>query len=87
MPRSRGSRVEVEPVVALAESSAQTGQRTAKIAAQILRDNGFIIPTAAQREALLIAFVRAGYVIYGRGAESFRANGRTRTGTVLPTGI
>lgn len=66
MPKDKDATVAIEPVVRLADDAVQTGQRTAKIAAEILREKGFIVPTAAQREALLIAFVRAGYVIYGK---------------------
>lgn len=66
MTRRKDATVLIEPVIALADDSAQTGQRTARIACEILRERGFIIPTAAQREALLVAFVRAGYVIYGK---------------------
>jgi hypothetical protein len=66
MPRTKDTTVAIAPVVALSDGSVQTGQRTAKIAAEILRESGFIVPTASEREALLIAFVRAGYVIYGK---------------------
>jgi len=54
---------------------SQSGHRTAKIAAELLRESGFVIPTAAQREAILIAFVRAGYVIYGKAFDVVRCNG------------
>src|SRR4051812_4733972 len=49
-------------------ASRSTGQQTAKLAAQILvgKRLGFVVPTAREREAILIAFVKAGYVIYGR---------------------
>lgn len=63
MSRSDGTTVSVLPVVSRAEDSARTGQKTAKLAAEILCDtnSGFVIPTASQREAILIAFVRAGF--------------------------
>jgi hypothetical protein len=49
-------------------ASRQSGQQTAKAAAKILvaKQLGFVVPTAKEREAILIAFVRAGFVIYGR---------------------
>ena len=74
MPRSKDASVSIEPVIELADESAQTGQRTAKIAAEILRESGFVIPTAAEREAILIAFVRAGYVIYGKAFDVLKCS-------------
>jgi hypothetical protein len=52
----------------LAFDRGQTGQRTAKLATEILVESGsgFIVPSAAQRKAILIAFVQAGYIIYGK---------------------
>lgn len=68
---------DVAPIVSAADKAAQTGQKTARIAAGILRDsgNGFIIPTPAQRDALLIAFVRHGFVIYGKAFDVVRVDG------------
>ncbi len=46
----------------------QSGQRTAKRAAEILveKDLGFSVPTAKQRQNLLVAFAKKGKVVYGR---------------------
>ena len=51
-----------------------SNQATARLAAQILgRDAaGFVVPTQRQREAILVAFVRAGYVIYGKAFDIVR---------------
>lgn len=45
-----------------------TGQQTAKAAAALLvqSDTGFLVPTASQREAILVAFVLEGFVVYGK---------------------
>lgn len=75
MPSTKDASVSSESVVELADDSVQTGQRTAKIAAEILRESGFVIPAAAQREAILIAFVRAGYVIYGKAFDVVKCSG------------
>ena len=46
----------------------QTGQLTAKKAAAILvaKNVGFIVPTAKQRQNLLVAFAKKGKVVYGK---------------------
>jgi hypothetical protein len=46
----------------------QSGQKTAKAAAAILvaKNAGFIIPTAKQRQNLLMAFAKRGKVVYGK---------------------
>src|SRR3984893_1883279 len=46
----------------------QSGQTTAKKAAAILvaKKVGFIIPTAKQRQNLLVAFAKKGKVVYGK---------------------
>ncbi len=46
----------------------QSGQKTAKAAAAILitKKAGFIIPTAKQRQNLLVAFAKRGKVVYGK---------------------
>jgi hypothetical protein len=46
----------------------QSGQATAKKAAAILvgKNAGFIIPTARQRQNLLVAFAKRGKVVYGK---------------------
>ena len=69
--------VALAPVVAaLTEESGRTGQRTAKLAAEILRDLnvGFVIPTAKQRVALAMAYARAEYVIYGKAFDIVRCS-------------
>jgi hypothetical protein len=45
-----------------------SGQQTAKAAAALLLelDAGFMIPTPKEREAILVAFVLEGYVVYGK---------------------
>jgi hypothetical protein len=46
----------------------QSGQSTAKKAAKILvaKNLGFIVPTAKQRQNLLVAFAKRGKVVYGK---------------------
>lgn len=46
----------------------QSGQKTAKKAAAILVEKkaGFIVPTAKQRQNLLVAFAKRGKVVYGK---------------------
>ncbi len=46
----------------------QSGQKTAKAAAAILvaKQAGFIIPSARQRQNLLVAFAKRGKVVYGK---------------------
>ncbi|MGI8980939.1 MAG: hypothetical protein ACR2FY_17060 [Pirellulaceae bacterium] len=46
----------------------QSGQSTSKKAAEILvaKDCGFFIPTAKQRQNLLVAFAKKGKVLYGK---------------------
>jgi hypothetical protein len=62
---------------AVVEAVGVTNQRTAKLAGEILRDSGrgFVIPTARQREAILVAFVRAGFVVYGKAFDVVRVEG------------
>ncbi len=45
-----------------------SNQATARLAAAILagHEAGYVVPTARQREAILVAFVREGYVVYGK---------------------
>lgn len=49
----------------------QSGQKTAKAATDILvaKKTGFIIPTAKQRQNLLVAFAKRGKVVYGKAFE------------------
>src|SRR5437667_11143307 len=51
-----------------APSEFQSGQSTAKKAAALLvaKNIGFAIPTAKQRQNLLVAFAKKGKVVYGR---------------------
>ena len=55
----------------------QSGQGTAKKAAAILvaKKNGFIIPTARQKQNLLVAFAKKGKVVYGRAFDIVRMKG------------
>ncbi|HEY1810984.1 MAG TPA: hypothetical protein VGG74_01420 [Kofleriaceae bacterium] len=55
-------------LAALADDSAQTNQRTAKRAAQMLVEDrlGFVVPTGRQRVAILQAFARDEQVVYGK---------------------
>ena len=55
----------------------QSSQRTAKKAADILvaEKNGFIIPTARQKQNLLVAFAKKGKVIYGKAFDIVRVTG------------
>jgi hypothetical protein len=52
----------------------QSGQRTAKKAADILvaKKSGFIIPTARQKQNLLVAFAKKGKVMYGKAFDIVR---------------
>lgn len=54
----------------------ESGQKTAKAAAAILVEagQGFFVPNAKQREALLLAFVRAGFVVYGKAFDIVRSS-------------
>jgi hypothetical protein len=56
----------------------QSGQRTAKKAAGILvaKNRGFIIPTARQKQNLLVAFAKKGKVVYGKAFDIVRTAGR-----------
>jgi hypothetical protein len=51
-----------------ATTSFQSGQRTARAAAAILvgKGTGFIVPTAKQRQNVLVAFAKKGKVVYGK---------------------
>lgn len=64
----------VKPLVADVALDRPSNQATARLAAEILGQSGtgFVVPTARQREAILVAFVRAGYVIYGKAFDIIR---------------
>jgi hypothetical protein len=66
-----------EPAAEAGVEAGVTNQRTAKLAAEILRDSGrgFVIPTGRQREAILVAFVREGFVVYGKAFDVVRVEG------------
>src|SRR6266481_4356104 len=55
----------------------QSGQKTAKAAAEILvaKKAGFIIPTAKQRQNLLVAFAKRGKVVYGKAFDVIKLSG------------
>ena len=54
-----------------------SGQATAKKAASILVANGtgFLIPTARQRQNLLVAFAKQGKVVYGKAFDVIKLTG------------
>jgi hypothetical protein len=58
------------------ESSKSGGQQTAKRAVEFLIESGkgFILPTAKQRKALLLAFAQADYIIYGKAFDVVRVS-------------
>ena len=55
----------------------QSGQKTAKAAAEILvaKNIGFIVPTNKQRQNLLVAFAKKGKVVYGKAFDVVRLSG------------
>ena len=55
----------------------QSGRKTAKKAAAILVDKkiGFIVPTARQRQNLLVAFAKRGKVVYGKAFDIVKLSG------------
>lgn len=67
-----GDIIELEPeeidLETVPELARPSGQKTAKDAAILLMqlDPGFMIPAPKEREAILVAFVLAGYVVYGK---------------------
>jgi hypothetical protein len=54
-----------------------SGQATAKKAASILvaKELGFLIPTALQRQNLLVAFAKRGKVVYGKAFDVIKVRG------------
>jgi hypothetical protein len=59
---------EVIEIESAPEAVRPSGQQTAKAAAALLMelDDGFIIPSPKEREAILVAFVLEGHVVYGK---------------------
>ncbi len=55
----------------------QSGQKTAKKAAEILvsKNLGFIVPSAKQKLNLLIAFAKKGKVVYGKAFDIVKLSG------------
>lgn len=55
-------------------SSSDSGSSTARRAAAMLeaRNEGFVVPTAQQRQNLLVAFAKKGKVVYGRAFDIVR---------------
>ncbi len=60
------------------EVEFQSGQTTAKKAAAILaaKGLGFLVPTARQKQNLLVAFAKRGKVVYGKAFDIVRLDGR-----------
>jgi len=58
-------------------SEFQSGQKTAKKACAILvgKKAGFVVPTARQKANLLVAFAKAGKVVYGRAFDIVKVSG------------
>lgn len=54
-----------------------SGQKTAKRAAELLvaKKAGFIIPSAQQRQNLLVAFAKRGKVVYGKAFDVVKVSG------------
>jgi hypothetical protein len=59
------------------EIEFQSGQTTAKKAAAILvaKGLGFVVPSAKQKQNLLVAFAKKGKVVYGRAFDIIRVEG------------
>ena len=58
------------------EVELQSGQTTAKKAASILaaKDLGFRIPSAKEKQNLLVAFAKRGKVVYGKAFDIVRVS-------------
>ena len=56
------------------DRSRQHGNPTAKLAARILADSkqGYIVPTAAQKKKIVIAFAKRGRIVYGKAYDIIR---------------
>ena len=65
------------PEAAFVKEDFQSGQKTAKKAAEILvsKNLGFIVPTARQKQNLLVAFAKRGKVVYGRAFDIVKLSG------------
>ena len=57
------------------EDEFQSGQQTAKKAAAILAKKGYVIPTALQRQNLLVAFAKKRKVVYGKAFDVVKLAG------------
>ncbi len=59
-------------------SKNQSGQGTAKLAAEILMesDDSFVVPAAVQRQTLLVEFAKTGAVIYGKAFDIVKVAAR-----------
>jgi hypothetical protein len=55
----------------------QSGQQTAKKATGILvaKKSGYVVPTARQKQNLLVAFAKKGKVVYGKAFDIVRVTG------------
>src|SRR6266849_4362175 len=62
---------------AFVKEEFQSGQKTAKKAAEILvsKNLGFIVPTARQKLNLLVAFAKKGKVVYGKAFDIVKLSG------------
>jgi hypothetical protein len=67
----------LEPAEAIVELTRATNQQTAKLAGEILKGNGrgFVIPTSRQRETIVVALVREGFIVYGKAFDAVRVEG------------
>jgi hypothetical protein len=72
------ARIDVLPPMPIGgEIELQSGQRTAKKAAAILvaKAVGFHVPSAKQKQNLLVAFAKKGKVVYGKAFDIVRVAG------------
>jgi hypothetical protein len=78
LPNDDESADDIEPDPALEAGSVpesfQSGQKTSKKAAQLLVDKGlgYVIPSALQRQNLLVAFAKKRKVVYGKAFDVVR---------------
>jgi hypothetical protein len=61
----------------ISKKSFQSGQQTAKKAAAILvsKNLGFFVPSASQKQNLLMAFAKKGKVVYGKAFDIVKLSG------------